>query len=127
MNSPNRLVYALFDLSLVMTKSASAQVAERKVLTFEGSKESHRCRRSVCQQNHAAGGVITVMDDGGNLCLIAPRRYFSRRRKYFDREGPDGGHVPPNKLSGFAAWQRKAFQPTSVKEVEFRSLEPAPV
>ena len=39
MNSPNRLVYALFDLSLVMTKSASAQVAERKVLTFEGAKK----------------------------------------------------------------------------------------
>ena len=39
MNSPNRLVYALFDLSLVITKSASAQVAERKVLTLEGAKK----------------------------------------------------------------------------------------
>jgi hypothetical protein len=29
MNSPNRLVYALFAMSLVITKSASAQVAER--------------------------------------------------------------------------------------------------
>ena len=39
MNSPNSLVYALFVMSLVITKSASAQVAERKVLTLEGAKK----------------------------------------------------------------------------------------
>jgi len=58
MNSPNRLVYAFFALSLVITKSASAQVAERKALTLEGPAEP------------CSGGVIAVVDDGGNLIAL---------------------------------------------------------
>jgi len=33
----------------------------------------------------------------------------------------------PDKLSAVAAWQRKVFQSTSGKEVDFRHLDPAPV
>lgn len=33
----------------------------------------------------------------------------------------------PDKLSEVAAWQRKVFQSTSGKEVEFRNLDPSPV
>ena len=33
----------------------------------------------------------------------------------------------PDKLSEVTAWQRKVFQSTSGKEVEFRNLDPAPV
>ena len=70
MNSPNRLVYALFALSLVITKSASAQVAERKVLTLEGAKKVIAAAEAYARQNHAPGGVIAVVDDGGNLIAL---------------------------------------------------------
>jgi glc operon protein GlcG len=70
MNSPNSLVYALFVMSLVITKSASAQVAERKVLTLEGAKKVIAAAEVYARQNHAPGGVIAVVDDGGNLIAL---------------------------------------------------------
>jgi glc operon protein GlcG len=70
MNSLNRLVYALFAISLVITKSASAQVAERKVLTLEGAKKVIAAAEAYARQNHAPGGVIAVVDDGGNLIAL---------------------------------------------------------
>ena len=127
MNSPNRLVLRFFALSLVITKSASAQVAERKALTLEGAKKVIAAAEAyasgtMLRRCHRRRGRRWQPDR-----LIAPPRHFSRRRKYFDKEGPDGGHVPPNKLSEVAASQRKAFQSTSGKEVEFRRLDAAPV
>ena len=70
MNSPNRLVLRFFALSLVITKSASAQVAERKVLTLEGAKKVIAAAEVYARQNHAPGGVIAVVDDGGNLIAL---------------------------------------------------------
>ena len=70
MNSPNSVVYALFVMSLVITKSASAQVAERKVLTLEGAKKVIAAAEVYARQNHAPGGVIAVVDDGGNLIAL---------------------------------------------------------
>ena len=64
MNSPNRLVYALFDLSFVITKQEALIWLNGNFDALRG-EGSHRCRRSVCQQNHASGGVIAVMEDGG--------------------------------------------------------------
>jgi glc operon protein GlcG len=69
MNSPNRLVYALFALSLVITKSASAEVAERKVLTLEGVKRVIAAAEAYAS-GPCSGGVIAVVDDGGNLIAL---------------------------------------------------------
>ena len=70
MNSPNRLVCALFALSLAITKSASAQVAEQKVLTLEGAKKVIAAAEAYARQNNAPGGVIAVVDDGGSLIAL---------------------------------------------------------
>jgi len=121
MNSPNSLVYALFVMSLVITKSASAQVAERKVLTLEGAKKVIAAAEAYASRTmlRAASSPSWKTVASTSTALFPPAQIF--------RSGRPGGHVPPNKLSEVAAWQRKAFQSTSGKEVEFRSLDAAPV
>ena len=76
MNSPNRLDYAFFALSLVITKSASAQVAERKALTLEGAKKVIAAAEAyasgtMLRRCHRRRGRRWQPDR-----LIAPRRHF---------------------------------------------------
>ena len=69
MNSPNRFILRFFALSLVITKSASAQVAERKVLTLEGAKKVIAAAEAYAS-GPCSGGVIAVVDDGDNLIAL---------------------------------------------------------
>jgi len=76
MNSPNRFVLRFFALSLVITKSASAQVAERKVLTLEGAKKvtaaaEAYASRTMLRRRHLRRGRRWQRDR-----VIAPRRHF---------------------------------------------------
>lgn len=54
---------------LVWAGAAQAQLAERKVLTLEGAKQAIRAAVSEAKKNKA-GGVIAVVDEGGNLMAL---------------------------------------------------------
>jgi glc operon protein GlcG len=66
MNTKTR--FGLLAATLVIAGSAArAQVAERKSLTLEGAKRVVAAAEEYGKQNKAPGGVIAVVDAGGNL------------------------------------------------------------
>src|SRR5690242_10969703 len=69
MKAPARII-ALALLTLVMAAAASAQVAEKKTLTLDGAKRVIAAAVDYAKRNHAPGGVIAVVDDGGNLMAL---------------------------------------------------------
>ena len=70
MNPLKRLACSLPILILVGTGALKAQVAEKKVLTLEGAKKVIAAAEAYARQNNAPGGVIAVVDDGGNLIAL---------------------------------------------------------
>jgi uncharacterized protein GlcG (DUF336 family)/mannose-6-phosphate isomerase-like protein (cupin superfamily) len=58
-------------LSFVVAMGTSnAQVSEKKVLTLEGARKVIAAAEAYAKQNNAPGGVIAVVDDGGNLMAL---------------------------------------------------------
>jgi len=53
-----------------LTSPAGAQVAERKGLTLEGAKQVIAAAVAEARTKKAPGGVIAVVDDGGNLMAL---------------------------------------------------------
>ena len=49
---------------------ARAQVTEKKGLTLEGAKKAITAAVAEAKQKNAPGGVIAVVDDGGNLMAL---------------------------------------------------------
>src|SRR5262249_39466705 len=47
-----------------------AQVAERKTLTLDGAKRVIAAAEQYAKENKAPGGVIAVVDAGGNLMAL---------------------------------------------------------
>lgn len=47
-----------------------AQVADKKVLTLDGAKKVITAAVAYAKKNNAPGGVIAVVDDGGNLMAL---------------------------------------------------------
>ena len=47
-----------------------AQVTDKKVLTLDGAKRVITAAVAYAKKNHAPGGVIAVVDDGGNLMAL---------------------------------------------------------
>ena len=64
-----RFLFALLIL-LAVAGIASAQVAEKKVLTLDGARKVIAAAQTYAKQNNAPGGVIAVVDDGGNLMAL---------------------------------------------------------
>ena len=60
------LLLVLSSVSLV----ASAQTAEKKGLTIEGAKRVIASAVAYARKNNAPGGVIAVVDEGGNLMAL---------------------------------------------------------
>jgi glc operon protein GlcG len=60
------VVAALLSVSLV----ASAQTMEKKSLTLEGAKKVIAGAIAYAKKNNAPGGVIAVVDEGGNLMAL---------------------------------------------------------
>lgn len=58
----------LFLLSLV--GGGKAQVAEKKSLTLDGARAVIAAAKDYAGKNNAPGGVIAVVDDGGNLVAL---------------------------------------------------------
>src|SRR3970040_130447 len=58
-------------VTLVTVSSlAGAQVAERKSLTIEGARKVIAAAEAYAKKNNAPGGVIAVVDEGGNLMAL---------------------------------------------------------
>src|SRR6516225_6329460 len=58
-------------LLLVVTAGMSrAQVTEKKALTLEGARKVITAAEAYAKQNNAPGGVIAIVDDGGNLMAL---------------------------------------------------------
>ena len=49
---------------------AGAQVAEKKSITLDGAKRVIAAAVDYAKKNHAPGGVIAVVDEGGNLMAL---------------------------------------------------------
>lgn len=60
------LVLAITAVSI----SISAQTVDRKVLTLEGARTVISAAKAYAAKNNAPGGVIAVVDDGGNLVAV---------------------------------------------------------
>ena len=56
----------VFSVALV----ANAQVVEKKTLTIEGAKRVIAAAVAYAKKNNAPGGVIAVVDEGGNLMAL---------------------------------------------------------
>ena len=61
---------ALLVLFLVFVLPTQAQVDDKKGLTLEGAKKVIAAAVAEAKQQHAPGGVIAVVDDGGNLIAL---------------------------------------------------------
>ncbi len=55
---------------VVTTGTSNAQVTEKKALTLEGARKVIAAAEAYAKQNNAPGGVIAVVDDGGNLMAL---------------------------------------------------------
>jgi uncharacterized protein GlcG (DUF336 family)/mannose-6-phosphate isomerase-like protein (cupin superfamily) len=62
-----------FTVGLVLSifaAAASAQIAEKKSLTLEGARQIIAAAKDYARRANAPGGVIAVVDDGGNLIAL---------------------------------------------------------
>jgi glc operon protein GlcG len=57
-------------IALIFAGVATAQIADKKSLTLEGARTVIAAAKSYARQNNAPGGVIAVVDDGGNLVAL---------------------------------------------------------
>ena len=55
---------------LVMVLSSQAQVIEKKSLNLDGAKKAIAAAVEYAKKNNAPGGVIAVVDEGGNLMAL---------------------------------------------------------
>src|SRR3974377_730399 len=55
---------------LAITSIAGAQVAEKKTLTLQGAERVIAAAKAEAQRLQAPGGVVAVVDDGGNLMAL---------------------------------------------------------
>jgi|SRR4051794_11944282 glc operon protein GlcG len=60
----------LTGVTLCLANSAGAQIAEKKTLTLQGAERVIEAAKAEAQKLKAPGGVIAVVDDGGNLMAL---------------------------------------------------------
>ena len=65
-----RSALILAGMSCLVPGLASAQVMEKKSLTLEGARKVIAAAKAEAQKLNAPGGVIAVVDDGGNLMAL---------------------------------------------------------
>jgi glc operon protein GlcG len=63
-------IFAFGLIFLATTSQASAQVAEKKTLTLDGARKVIAAALAEAKRVNAPGGVIAVVDDGGNLMAL---------------------------------------------------------
>ena len=70
MNLLERLVWSTAILFLASASPSKAQVTEKKTLTLDGARRVIAAAELYAKRNNAPGGVIAVVDDGGNLMAL---------------------------------------------------------
>ena len=81
---------------------AQAQVAEKKALTLEGARQVIQAAEAEAKKLNAPGGVIAVVDEGGNLMAV----------ERMDGTFPAGANISIGKARTAAIFKRptKAFE-----------------
>src|SRR5215831_633123 len=64
------LLIAVMTAILSVTSFAGAQVSEKKTLTLQGAERVIAAAKAEAQKLRAPGGVVAVVDDGGNLMAL---------------------------------------------------------
>src|SRR5258706_14435705 len=70
MKTTTRWIAAALLLSAISAIAAGQTVTEKKSLTIEGAKKVIAAAVAYAKKNNAPGGVIAVVDDGGNLMAL---------------------------------------------------------
>src|SRR5687767_6970908 len=70
MKSILRIIGFLGLVLSIFTLSAKAQIADKKSLTLEGARAVIAAAKDYAKKNNAPGGVIAVVDEGGNLMAL---------------------------------------------------------
>jgi uncharacterized protein GlcG (DUF336 family)/mannose-6-phosphate isomerase-like protein (cupin superfamily) len=68
-----KTILKAFAIALILTAKlaiANAQVADKKTLTLEGARKVIAAAQAEAKKLNAPGGVIAVVDDGGNLMAL---------------------------------------------------------
>jgi uncharacterized protein GlcG (DUF336 family) len=61
---------ALALICSVITTTAQAQVTTKRILTLEDAKQIIAIAETTAQHQHAPGGAIAIVDEGGHLILM---------------------------------------------------------
>ena len=70
MKTTTRWIAAALLLSAISAITAGQTVTERKSMSIEGAKRVIAAAVAYAKKNNAPGGVIAVVDDGGNLMAL---------------------------------------------------------
>ena len=70
MKAINRWIAAMLLLSAISAITIAQTVTDKKTLTIEGAKKVIAAAVAFAKKNNAPGGVIAVVDDGGNLMAL---------------------------------------------------------
>ena len=70
MKTTTRWIAAALLLSAISAIAVAQTVTEKKTLTIEGAKKVIAAAVAYAKKNNAPGGVIAVVDDGGNLMAL---------------------------------------------------------
>jgi len=70
MKTTTKWIAAALLLSAISAVTAAQTVTEKKTLTIEGAKKVIAAAVAYAKKNNAPGGVIAVVDDGGNLMAL---------------------------------------------------------
>jgi uncharacterized protein GlcG (DUF336 family) len=70
MKSVKRTSVILFVLTTLAVLPVSAQVVEKKSLTLDGARKVIEAAKAEAKRVRSPGGVIAVVDDGGNLMAL---------------------------------------------------------
>jgi hypothetical protein len=65
----NRIAAAVIAAANFLGVAGGAELAERKTLTLDGARHAIAAAVAQAHKNHA-GGVIAIVDDGGNLMAL---------------------------------------------------------
>jgi len=70
MKNRQAFAIAIFIGGLCCLPNASSQTIEKKTLTLQGAEKVIAAAKAEAQKQQAPGGVIAVVDDGGNLMAL---------------------------------------------------------
>ena len=62
--------FAVFVCIAALATASAAQTADKKTLTLKGAESVIAAAKAEAQKLQAPGGVIAVVDDGGNLMAL---------------------------------------------------------